>query len=91
MNCNFEKYPYISLQLRDKERKAISLAKRRRQMISSLPELFNMIHFLFQSMNYSFMKKEDLVDKIIFSHSDIIDEGNLYTKTDNFPLDGSMN
>ncbi|ONH93318.1 hypothetical protein PRUPE_8G225500 [Prunus persica] len=72
----FDVLPEDLLQsLRDKERKAISLAKRRRQMISSLPELFNMIHFLFQSMNYSFMKKEDLVDKIIFSHSDIIDEG----------------
>ncbi|CAL8178387.1 unnamed protein product [Prunus armeniaca] len=72
----FDVLPEDLLQsLRDKERKAISLAKRRRQMISSLPELFNMIHFLFQSTNYSFMKKEDLVDKIIFSHSDIVDEG----------------
>ncbi|CAL2280599.1 unnamed protein product [Prunus armeniaca] len=72
----FDVLPEDLLQsLRDKERKAISLAKRRRHMISSLPELFNMIHFLFQSTNYSFMKKEDLVDKIIFSHSDIVDEG----------------
>ncbi|BFG42983.1 hypothetical protein CerSpe_292570 [Prunus speciosa] len=72
----FDVLPEDLLQsLRDKERKAISQAKRRRQMISSLPELFNMIHFLFQSLNYSFMKKEDLVDKIIFSHSDIVDEG----------------
>ncbi|XP_009354930.2 CDT1-like protein a, chloroplastic [Pyrus x bretschneideri] len=67
--------------IKDKERKAkernaaILQAKRRQQMISSLPELFNMIHFLFQSMNCSFMKKEDLVEKLIFSHSDIVDEG----------------
>ncbi|KAM1591807.1 hypothetical protein FF1_035707 [Malus domestica] len=67
--------------IKDKERKAkernaaILQAKRRQQMISSLPELFNMIHFLFQSMNCSFMKIEDLVEKLIFSHSDIVDEG----------------
>lgn len=80
----------MSLQFKDKERKAkernaaIMQAKRRQQMISSLPELFNMIHFLFQSMNCSFMKKEDLVEKLIFSHSDIVDEGSLYMKEDSF-------
>lgn len=55
-------------------------------MISRLPELFNMIHFLFQSMNCSFMKKEDLVEKLIFSHSDIVDEGSLYMKEDSFRI-----
>lgn len=86
----FENCPYISLQLKDKEKKAIERnaailqAKRRRHMLSSLPELFNMIHFLFQSMNCSFMKKEDLVDKLTFSHSDIVDEGNSYAKAVNF-------
>jgi hypothetical protein len=78
--CNFEKYSYISLQLRDKERKAteernpaISQAKRRQKMITNLPKLFNMIHFLVQSMNRSFITKEELVHKIIWNHCDMID------------------
>ncbi|KAK9945125.1 hypothetical protein M0R45_010655 [Rubus argutus] len=66
--------------LRDKERKAteernpaISQAKRRQKMITNLPKLFNMIHFLVQSMNRSFITKEELVHKIIWNHCDMID------------------
>ncbi|KAJ8899343.1 hypothetical protein K2173_018317 [Erythroxylum novogranatense] len=66
--------------IREKERKAkeehnpaISQAKRRQQMISCLPKLFNMIHFFFQSVNRSIITKEELVHKIIVSHSDIVD------------------
>ncbi|PQQ20650.1 CDT1-like protein a chloroplastic [Prunus yedoensis var. nudiflora] len=66
--------------LREKERKAIeernpaiSEAKRRRQMISSLPKLFNMIHFLLQSMNRSVITKEELVHKLIWTNFDIVD------------------
>ncbi|KAK7818693.1 cdt1-like protein a [Quercus suber] len=64
----------------EKERKAveernpaISRAKRRRQMIASLPKLFNMIHFLFQSIKRSVITKEELIHKIIASHCDIVD------------------
>ncbi|CAB4291434.1 unnamed protein product [Prunus armeniaca] len=66
--------------LREKERKAIeernpaiSEAKRRHQMISSLPKLFNMIHFLLQSMNRSVITKEELVHKLIWTNFDIVD------------------
>ncbi|PRQ25878.1 putative winged helix-turn-helix DNA-binding domain, CDT1 Geminin-binding domain-containing protein [Rosa chinensis] len=66
--------------LRDKERKAteernpaISQAKRRQKMIANLPKLFNMIHFLVQSMNRSFITKQELVHKIIWNHCDMID------------------
>ncbi|XP_020409389.1 CDT1-like protein a, chloroplastic isoform X2 [Prunus persica] len=66
--------------IREKERKAIeeqnpaiSEAKRRRQMISSLPKLFNMIHFLLQSMNRSVITKEELVHKLIWTNFDIVD------------------
>ncbi|KAK7841569.1 clp protease regulatory subunit clpx1 [Quercus suber] len=64
----------------EKERKAveernpaISWAKWRRQMIASLPKLFNMIHFLFQSIKRSVITKEELIHKIIASHCDIVD------------------
>ncbi|PON62608.1 DNA replication factor [Parasponia andersonii] len=53
---------------------AISQAKRRRQMIACLPKLFNMIHFLFQSINRSVITKEELVHKIISSNADIVDK-----------------
>ncbi|XP_024031491.1 CDT1-like protein a, chloroplastic [Morus notabilis] len=66
--------------IRDKERKAaeerdpaISQAKRRKQMIACLPKLFNMIHFLFQSINRSVITKEELMHKIISSHMDVVD------------------
>ncbi|KAF3436169.1 hypothetical protein FNV43_RR23261 [Rhamnella rubrinervis] len=66
--------------IRDKERKAmeeqnpaISQAKRRQKMITCLPKLFNMIHFLFQSINRSVITREELIHKLISSHSDIID------------------
>lgn len=53
---------------------AISQAKRRRQMIACLPKLFNMIHYLFQSIKRSVITKEELIYKIISSHCDIIDK-----------------
>ncbi|KAH7517359.1 hypothetical protein FEM48_Zijuj09G0055300 [Ziziphus jujuba var. spinosa] len=66
--------------IRNKERKAmeeqnpaISQAKRRQKMIACLPKLFNMIHFLFQSISRSVITKEELLHKIISSHSDIVD------------------
>ncbi|XWS76277.1 hypothetical protein CRYUN_Cryun01aG0161500 [Craigia yunnanensis] len=66
--------------IREKERKAmeeqdpaISLAKRRKRMIACLPKLFNMIHFLFQSIKRSVITKEELVHKIIAGHCDIAD------------------
>ena len=42
-------------------------------MILNLPKLFNMIHFLVQSMNRSFINKEELVHKIIWNQCDMID------------------
>ncbi|XP_050251536.1 CDT1-like protein b isoform X2 [Quercus robur] len=64
----------------EKERKAveernpaISRAKQRRQMIASLPKLFNTIHFLFQSIKRSVITKEELIHKIIASDCDIVD------------------
>ncbi|XP_044491250.1 CDT1-like protein a, chloroplastic isoform X2 [Mangifera indica] len=67
--------------IREKERKtmeerdpAISQAKRRRQMIACLPKLFNMIHYLFQSIKRSVITKEELIYKIISSHCDIVDK-----------------
>ncbi|GAV90180.1 CDT1 domain-containing protein [Cephalotus follicularis] len=66
--------------IREKERRAIeerdpaiSQAKRRRQMIAFLPKLFNMIHFLFQSIKRSIITKEELIHKIIASHCDLVD------------------
>ncbi|KAH8509390.1 hypothetical protein H0E87_011232 [Populus deltoides] len=70
----------LLLSIREKEQKAkeeqdpaISQAKKRRQMIACLPKLFNKIHFLFQSIRQSVLTKEELIHKIIASHSDIAD------------------
>lgn len=57
---------------------AISQAKWRRQMIASLPKLFNMIHFLFQSIKRSVITKEELIHKIISSHLQITDRSKSY-------------
>ena len=57
---------------------AISQAKWRRQMIASLPKLFNMIHFLFQSIKRSVITKEELIHKIISSHLQIADRSKSY-------------
>ncbi|PPR90450.1 hypothetical protein GOBAR_AA30232 [Gossypium barbadense] len=68
--------------IREKERKAmeeldpaISQAKRRQRMIACLPKLFNMIHYLFQSLNRSVITKEELTHKMIAGHCDIADRG----------------
>ncbi|PPS01761.1 hypothetical protein GOBAR_AA18896 [Gossypium barbadense] len=68
--------------IREKERKAleeqdpaISQAKRRQRMIACLPKLFNMIHYLFQSIKRSVITKEELMHKIIAGHCDIVDRG----------------
>ncbi|KAM3004835.1 hypothetical protein FF2_035038 [Malus domestica] len=66
--------------LKDEERTAIeeqipafSQAKRDKQMISGLPKLFDMIHFLFQSMKRSAITKEELVHKLIWNNLDFTD------------------
>ncbi|KAK8711642.1 hypothetical protein V6N13_146917 [Hibiscus sabdariffa] len=68
--------------IKEKERKAleerdpaISQAKRRQRMIACLPKLFNMIHFLFQSIKRSVITKEELMHKLIAGHCDIADRG----------------
>ncbi|XP_060174798.1 CDT1-like protein a, chloroplastic [Lycium barbarum] len=67
--------------IRDKEQKAleendpaISQAKWRKKMISSLPKFFDMIYYLFQSMKRSVITKEELMHKVISSHLDIADK-----------------
>jgi len=71
---------FCSFQIKEQERKAIedqnpaiSLAKRRRKMIACLPKLFNVIHYLIQSIRRWVITKEELVHKIIAGHSDITD------------------
>lgn len=67
--------------IREKEKKtledqdpAISQAKRRQQMIASLPKLFDMVHYFFQSIKRSAITKHELMHKIIASHLDIVDK-----------------
>ncbi|XP_070662377.1 CDT1-like protein a, chloroplastic [Malus domestica] len=74
------KYPFIFLQLKDEERMAmeeqipiISHAKRDQQRISGLPMLVDMIHFVFQSFNYSAITKEELVHKLIWNNFEFTD------------------
>ncbi|XP_022728505.1 CDT1-like protein b isoform X2 [Durio zibethinus] len=55
----------------DEQDPAISQAKRQRHLIARLPKLFNMIHYLFQSINRSIITKEELIYKIIADHCDI--------------------
>ncbi|KFK31232.1 hypothetical protein AALP_AA6G085600 [Arabis alpina] len=66
--------------IKEQERKAIedqnpaiSQAKRRRKMIVCLPKLFNVIHYLIQSIRRWVITKEELVHKIIAGHADITD------------------
>lgn len=57
----------------EEQNPAISQAKRRRKMIACLPKVFNMIHFMFQSINRSVITKEELIHKLISSHTVIVD------------------
>ncbi|KAH7850052.1 hypothetical protein Vadar_027173 [Vaccinium darrowii] len=66
--------------IKEKERKAfeerdpaISQAKRRQKMIASLPKLFDIIHFLFQSIKPSVVTKEEFMHRIVANHLDIVD------------------
>ncbi|GAB2298341.1 hypothetical protein Dimus_032409 [Dionaea muscipula] len=53
---------------------AISQAKRRQRVMARLPQLFDMIHLLFQSINRSVITKEEFMYKIIVGHREIIDK-----------------
>lgn len=71
---------FWSFKIKEQERKAIedqnpaiSQAKRRRKMIACLPKLFNVIHYLIQSIRRWVITKEELVHKIIAGHADITD------------------
>ncbi|XP_058199492.1 CDT1-like protein a, chloroplastic isoform X2 [Rhododendron vialii] len=66
--------------IKEKERKAvevkdpaISQAKRRQKMIASLPKLFDVIRFLFQSIKRSVITKEEFMHRIVANHLDIVD------------------
>ncbi|XP_052196660.1 CDT1-like protein a, chloroplastic, partial [Diospyros lotus] len=80
-NDIFEMLPDDLLQsIREKERKAledeepaISQARKRKKMIAGLPKLFDMIRFLFQSINRSIITKEELLHRILSSRLDIVD------------------
>ncbi|KAL3717327.1 hypothetical protein ACJRO7_008841 [Eucalyptus globulus] len=77
----FDILPQDLLQkIRDREKKAmedkdpaISRAKRRREILTALPQLFNMMHFLFKSTKRSVMTREELIYQIIKSRFDMID------------------
>lgn len=80
-NDIFEILPENLLQsIGEKERKALeqqdpsfSQVMRRQQMIASLPKLFDSIRYLFQSIKSSVITKEELMQKIVASHLDIVD------------------
>ncbi|XP_020275955.1 CDT1-like protein a, chloroplastic [Asparagus officinalis] len=50
-----------------------SEAKKRKEMLASLPKLFDMILLIFQSGNRSFVTKQELVHKIISGCTTIVD------------------
>lgn len=52
----------------------MSQARRREQLIASVPKLFDMICLLFQSIRRSVITKEELIHKIVVGHLDIVDK-----------------
>ncbi|KAJ0967306.1 hypothetical protein J5N97_024223 [Dioscorea zingiberensis] len=70
--------------IREKEKKTLmeketgaASAKRRKKMKSSLPDIFNFIHLLFQSENRATMTKQELIYKIIIYHRKIVDRSEI--------------
>ncbi|OAY72823.1 CDT1-like protein a, chloroplastic, partial [Ananas comosus] len=68
--------------IREKERKALEDKQagaadivRRQKLIASLPSTFDMILLIYQSLNRTVMTKQELIYKIIASHSKIADRG----------------
>ncbi|KAM0949648.1 putative CDT1 Geminin-binding domain, DNA replication factor Cdt1 [Dioscorea sansibarensis] len=74
----------VLLQIREKEKKTLmeketgaAAAHRREKAMASLPDIFNLIHLLFQSGNRSTMTKQELIHKIISSHRKIVDRSEI--------------
>ncbi|KNA14551.1 hypothetical protein SOVF_106550 [Spinacia oleracea] len=70
--------------LLEKERKSIEekdpvfvQAKRRQQLIASVPKLFDMILLLFKSINRSVITKEELIYKLLSGHLEIVDRAEI--------------
>ncbi|XP_020083775.1 CDT1-like protein a, chloroplastic isoform X1 [Ananas comosus] len=68
--------------IREKERKALEDKQagaadivRRQKLLASLPGTFDMILLIYQSLNRTVMTKQELIYKIIASHSKIADRG----------------
>nr|CAD1843822.1 unnamed protein product [Ananas comosus var. bracteatus] len=68
--------------IREKERKALEDKEagsadvvRRQKLLASLPSTFDMILLIYQSLNRTVMTKQELIYKIIASHSKIADRG----------------
>lgn len=57
---------------------------RREKIIASLPDMFNLIHLLFQSGNRSTMTKQELIYKIIAGHRKIVDRSEAHFSTCSF-------
>ncbi|XP_039132848.1 LOW QUALITY PROTEIN: CDT1-like protein a, chloroplastic [Dioscorea cayenensis subsp. rotundata] len=70
--------------IREKEKKILmeketgaAAVHRREKIIASLPDMFNLIHLLFQSGNRSTMTKQELIYKIIAGHRKIVDRSEI--------------
>lgn len=77
-----ETWHFSSLQIREKERKALEDKEagaadvvRRQKLLASLPSTFDMILLIYQSLNRTVMTKQELIYKIIANHSKITDRG----------------
>lgn len=87
MHKGADEYFALYMQIREKERKAmeerdpaISQAKRRREIISELPKLFNTVHFLFQSSKRNVITREELIYQITTSRFDMVDRSKEHFK-----------
>ncbi|KAH7690484.1 chromatin licensing and DNA replication factor 1 protein [Dioscorea alata] len=70
--------------IREKEKKTLmeketgaAAVHRREKIIASLPDMFNLIHLLYQSGNRSTMTKQELIHKIITGHRKIVDRSEI--------------
>ncbi|KAK9747656.1 hypothetical protein RND81_02G006200 [Saponaria officinalis] len=59
----------------EEQEPAVLQARKREQLMAGVPKLFDMIQLSFQSIRRSVMTKEELIQKLITGHLDIVDRG----------------
>ncbi|CAM6095560.1 unnamed protein product [Calypogeia fissa] len=63
--------------IKDDNSKELAKQRRRQQMMSGVPKLFNQLRLIFQSLNRSVLPEHELIKTLVASHPEITDRGEI--------------